>query len=161
MTDYQIQNSTRRCAATGRELQPGERYFSVLLDEGGKFVRQDYSQEAWPGPPRAAFSFWQGRISSPSAPRRAPIDEEMLLECFHRLEGEQGPDKVRFRFVLALLLLRKKRLRLAEARQEAGQEVLVVHCPKSGGRYAVVDPQLADAELESVQDDVFDVLGWQ
>jgi hypothetical protein len=29
--EYQIQPNTRRCAVTGRELQPGERYFAALL----------------------------------------------------------------------------------------------------------------------------------
>jgi hypothetical protein len=46
MTEYQIQPLTRRCASSGRELQPGERFFTVLRDEGGQFVRQDYSAEA-------------------------------------------------------------------------------------------------------------------
>jgi hypothetical protein len=160
MTDYQIQNS-RRCSATGRELKPGERFFSVLIDEGGKFVRQDYSQEGWPGPPRGALGYWQGRLSSRDAPRRPPLDEETLLECFHRLEGEDGPDKVRFRFVLALLLLRRKRLRLEGSEQSGGQEVLLVRCPRTGARSAVIDPKLSDGELEAVQDDVFDVLGWR
>jgi hypothetical protein len=160
MTDYQIQNS-RRCAATGRELKAGERYFSVLIDDGGKFVRQDYSQEGWPGPPRGAFSYWQGRLSPQAATRRTPLDEETLLECFHRLEGDEGPDKVRFRFVLALLLLRRKRLRLEGARQEGGQELLLVRCPKTGAHSAVTDPKMSDGELEAVQDDVFDVLGWR
>ena len=45
MTDYQIQASSRRCAATGREIRPGEAYYSALLDEGGAFVRRDYSDK--------------------------------------------------------------------------------------------------------------------
>ena len=56
MTDYQIQASSRRCAATGREIAPGERYYSVLLDQGSSFVRQDFSLEAWQGPPPGTFS---------------------------------------------------------------------------------------------------------
>ena len=56
MTDYQIQASSRRCAVTGRELAPGERYFSVLLDQGDSFVRRDFCLEAW-----------QGRLKRPSA----------------------------------------------------------------------------------------------
>ena len=69
MTEYQIQPNTRRCAVSGRELKPGERYFSVLLDEAGKFVRKDYGAEAWQGPPADAFSFWAGRV--PAAGDRA------------------------------------------------------------------------------------------
>ena len=161
MTDYQIQNSTRRCAITGRELQPGERYFSVLLDEGGTFTRKDFSLEAWKGPPAGAFSFWQGRLSVGQAPRRPPIDDEMLMECFNRLDGEVEPNKLSFRFVLALLLMRRRRFKLEEARQEAGQEVLVLRCTRTGTRHQVLDPGLSDEELETVQDDVFRAIGWE
>ena len=40
MTDYQIGSTTRRCSQTGRELKVGERYCSVLLQEGGSLVRK-------------------------------------------------------------------------------------------------------------------------
>jgi hypothetical protein len=159
MTDYQIQNSTRRCAITGRELKPGERYYSVLLDEGSTFARKDYSLEAWQGPPEGAFSFWQGRLPTGSSVRRLVIDDELLAECFHRLEGEMEPNKVSFRFVLALLLMRRRRLKLEGTRQEGGQEILVLRCPRTGARHEVLDPGLGEEELEGVQDDVFRAIG--
>ena len=49
--EYEHVHCTRRCAATGRELRPGEAFYSVLTDEAAKLVRQDYSAEAWTGPP--------------------------------------------------------------------------------------------------------------
>ena len=48
----------------------------------------------------------------------------------------------------------------AEARQDGGQEVLVLRCTRTGTRYQVFDPGLSDEELESVQDDVFRAMGW-
>src|SRR5665213_3354581 len=105
MTEYQIQPNTRRCTVSGRDLKPGERYYSVLLDEAGKFVRKDYGAEAWQGPPADAFSFWAGRVPAVGGRRRPPIDDDMLLECFTRLEGRTEPASVNFRYVLALLLM--------------------------------------------------------
>jgi hypothetical protein len=159
MTDYQIQASTRRCAATGREINPGERYYSVLLDEGDHFTRHDYSPEGWQGPPDNTFSFWQSRMPASGAPRRPPIDEELLLDCLARLEGESEPGKQAFRFVLALLLVRRKRLRIEDAGRDGEQEVLTLR-DRAGVRYRVIDPGLPDEELECVQDEVFRVLGW-
>ena len=49
--EYTIQPNSRRCAATGRELQPGERFFSALVEEDRQFVRKDYCRDAWQGPP--------------------------------------------------------------------------------------------------------------
>ncbi len=161
MSEYQIQPNTRRCATTGRELRPGEPHFSVLLDESGKFVRKDYGVEAWQGPPAGAFSFWQGRIGAGSAPRRPTFDDELLMDCFHRLERETEPSKLGFRYVLALLLLRRKRFKLEGSRQEIGQSSLHLRCPRTGARVIVLDPGLTDEEIESVQDDVFQALGWE
>jgi hypothetical protein len=161
MIDYQIQPSTRRCSATGRELQPGERYYSVLLEEAGKFVRKDFSVEAWHGAPEGAFSFWMGRLAPPQGKRRPPIDDEMLMECFERLEGQLEPSRVRFRYVIGLLLMRRRRLRFEETQRDGSQEVLCLRCTRTGARHAVVNPGLTDEELTTVQDDVFQALGWE
>jgi hypothetical protein len=161
MTDYQIQPNTRHCAASGRELRPGECYYSVLLDQGGKFLRQDYSAEGWQGPPPGAFSFWQGRISAGSTPRRPPIDDDLLMDCFQRLAGQGEPGRVHFRYVLALLLMRRRRFRFEEARQEGGRETLHLRCTRTGAKCQVVNPCLTDEEMEAVQEDVFQALGWE
>ncbi len=77
MIDYQIQPSTRRCCASGRELRPGERYYSVLMEEDGKFVRKDYSVEAWQGARTAPLaSGWAG-----SRRRRASDGSRSTMRC--------------------------------------------------------------------------------
>jgi hypothetical protein len=161
MTEYQIQANTRRCFATGRELQPGEKFFSVLFDEGGRFLRRDYSGEGWPGRPEGAFSFWTGKVQTPNGPIRPRFDDELLLDCFCRLEGQSQPDRVNFRYVLALLLMRRKRLKFEEAKVSGEAEIIWLRCPRNGTRHEVLNPRLTETEMGSVQDEVFKVLGWQ
>jgi hypothetical protein len=161
MTEYQIQPNARRCASSGRELQVGERFFSVLTEEGGKFARRDYAADTWSGPPANAFSFWAGTIVAPNARRALPIDDDLLLECFARLEGNTEPAQVKFRYVVGLLLMRRRRLRLEETAREDGTEVLHLRCPRSRMRYRVVNPALTDEETYAVQDEVYQVLGWE
>jgi hypothetical protein len=161
MTDYQIQPHTRRCAATGRELRPGEKFYTALLDEGERFLRKDYSSEAWQGPPAGAFSFWSGRVPPPEGSGRQTIDDDVLAECFQRLESETEPAKVNFRYVVALLLMRRKRFKFEEARLEHGLEVLTLRCVRSGQRHDVVNPRLTEQEMAEVQEEVFKVLGWE
>ena len=96
MTDYQIQPHTRRCTATGRDLQPGERYYTALLEEGDQFVRQDFAKDAWQGPPPGAFSFWCGRVPQPDDAAKPRFDDDALEECFRRLEGQHEPGRVNF-----------------------------------------------------------------
>ena len=142
MTDYQIQPNTRRCVATGRELPPGTKFYSVLLEQDGKLVRQDYSSEAWQGPPPGAFSFWAGRVPAGDQARQIRIDDDMLLECLQRLQGETEPGRVNFRYVVALLLMRRKRFKFEEARTEGGNEVLCLRCARTGQLHQVVNPGL-------------------
>jgi hypothetical protein len=160
MTDYQIQPNTRRCAITGRELQPGERFYTALLEDGDTFQRKDYCSEAWQGPPPGTFSFWSGRVPAEQGNRRPPIDDELLLDCFQRLEGQTDPARVNFRFVLALLLMRRKRLKFEDARREQAHEVLILRCTRTGATSEVVNPQLTEEAMAAVQDEVFRVLGW-
>ena len=161
MTDYQIQPNSRRCAATGRELKPGEKVFSILTEEGSKLVRKDFAEDAWQGAPAEAFSFWVGRVVAPDSKKRAPIDDEMLLDCFKRLEDQTEASRIRFRYVVALLLMRRKRMRFEEAKKENGQERLCLRCTRTGVRYQVINPGLSDEETAAVQEEVFQALGWQ
>jgi hypothetical protein len=161
MTDYQIQPNTRHCAVSGRELKAGEKFYSVLSQEGGKLVRRDYAAEAWRGPPAGAFSFWSGRVPAAEPGRKLRIDDDLLADCFQRLEGHAEPAQVNFRYVVALLLMRRKRFKFEEARVEDGHEVLRLRCTRTGAQYDVVNPGLTEDEMVAVQDEVFKVLGWE
>lgn len=160
MMDYRIQPHTRRCVVTGKELKPGEKFFTALVEENHQFVRRDYSIEAWQGPPVEAFSFWMGHVPR-ETDARPQIDEELLLDCFLRLEGQNEPRKVNFRYVVALLLMRQKRLKFVDAKISRGQEILVVQNARDKKRYEVINPQLSEPEIDNVQEEVFKVLGWE
>ena len=160
-TEFDIQGPTRICAATGRELRPGERFYAALSDEGGKFVRRDFAADAWAGPPAGAVAYWAGRIPSADAPRKPTFNDGLLLDCFDHLAGAADPARVNFRFVVALLLMRRRRLKFEDARRAAdGAAVLVVRDARTGSRYEVADPRLSEDEIAAVQSEVFKVLGW-
>jgi hypothetical protein len=161
MLDYEIQPNTRRCAATGRDLQAGEKYHSVLIEHDGKLVRQDFADAAWANPPFGAFCFWTGRVPSKDQARKMRIDADLLLDCFQRLDESAGTDKVNFRYVLALLLIRSKRLKYLESRMQDGREFLRLSCLRGGGHYDVVNPGLTEQELAAVQEEVLQVVGWE
>jgi hypothetical protein len=159
--EYQIQANTRRCAATGRELRPGEKFYAALLDQDGKFVRMDYAGEVWHGPPEGAFSFWAGKVPPPEESKRPRIDDDLLVECFQRLEGQNETDRIKFRYVVALLLMRRRRFKFEEARTEGDQEVLYLRCVRTRKQYQVINPRLTEDEMGAVQEEVFKVLGWE
>jgi hypothetical protein len=158
---FPIQTHTRICASTGRSLEPGEKYFSALFDEAGQFVRKDYAADAWPGSPENAIAFWAGRVPELNQKRRLTFDDELLMECFARLADDIDPDRIRFRYVLALLLLRRKRLKFEDVRRDGEQEFMQLKCPKTASAFEVRDPRMSEADMETVQDEVFKLLGWE
>jgi hypothetical protein len=157
--NYQIQANSLRCAGTGRELRPGEKFYSVLFDRGATLERKDFSDEAWQGPPADAYCFWMGHVPEKGAARRLQFDEEVLFDFFQRLADDPEPRKVNFRYILALLLMRKKRLKFEEVRTENEVESLVLRCAKTRKAYTAVNPRLSEEELAAVQDEVQKLLG--
>jgi len=159
MMNYQFQANSMRCSMTGRELRPGEKFYSVLFDRGTALERRDFSVEAWHGPPADAFCFWMGHVPPKEGPRRVQFDEEVLYDFFKRLGEDPEPRKVNFRYILALLLMRKKRLKFEEVHTENEVETLLLRCAKTGKAYEVVNPRLTEEELAAVQEEVQNVLG--
>lgn len=161
-TEFEIPAPTlRTCAASGRELRAGERVYGVLFDEGGKFVRKDFAADSWTGPPEGAVAYWSGRIPSSERVRKPTFNEDLLLDCFAHLAGNPDPHRAHFRYVVALLLMRRKRLKFEDAKKAPdGTPILVVRDAKGGAKHEIVDPRLSEAEISAVQDEVFKVLGW-
>jgi hypothetical protein len=150
------------CAATGRELKPGDRFHAVLTERDGRLARADYAAEAWPGPPPGAVAHWAGRVPGSDRPRKPVVNDEVLLGCFDRLKDSADADGRNFRYVAALLLMRRKRFRFEDAtRDPDGRDVLVLKDAKGGAVHRVTDPRLTDEQVVAVQAEVFRVLGWE
>ncbi len=161
MSVYQIQGPAKQCAATGRALKAGDAFYSVLTDEAGQFVRRDYAREAWGAPPAGAVAWWAGRIPDGGAAPKPTINEALLLDCFEHLTDTTAPDRLNFRYVVALLLMRRKRLKFDDLKKDGDREVLVLRDAKTNRKYDVPDPKMSDEAMEAVRQEVFRVLGWE
>jgi hypothetical protein len=134
--DYEIQGFTRRCKSTGREFAPGEWYYSVLVAEGAELKRYDYSVDAWQGPPKEAIGFWKSQMPDNAGRSKHWAPNDLILHFFDEL-AEQ-PDKQDMRYVLTLLLIRRRVFRLEEQQSDQqGNEVLVVYCPRRETTYSI------------------------
>jgi hypothetical protein len=134
MIDFEIQRCSRRCSVSGRELASGEICYSALVSEGGEIVRLDYSAEAWPGPPESAIGWWQTTVIDPSAGRLHWAPNDVMLHYFERLA--EDPTAADARYVLALLLVRRRIARVERAEEDAsGRESLVLYCPRNETEY--------------------------
>ena len=146
MFDIEVQRCTRRCAKTDRQLGPGETFYSTLLVEGASVVRYDYSAEAWQGSPENALGWWKSQMPDRSAKKLHWAPNEVILDYFEQLQEQ--PDKQDVRYVLALLMVRRRIARLEETEvDDEAREVLVLYCPRSETQYKV---PVADASQERI-----------
>jgi hypothetical protein len=160
MTSYQIQGP-KVCAVSGRELRTGEAFYSALLDEAGQFLRKDFAADSWKEPPPGSIAWWSGRIPESGKVAKPTINDSLLVDCFEHLSATGDPARQNFRYVVALLLMRRKRYKFEDAKKQEGRETLILRDIKSGVIHEVLDPQLSDEEMDTVRDEVFRVLGWE
>lgn len=177
-TQYSIGAMTRRCAHTGRELRTGEPFVAALVKPpvdptaglGDEYVRLDFEAPAWdqgarPGRGHVLLGTWRGVVPEPGAKKRVFIDDTALLEMFEQSDestDEQavGEDRAAFRFVLALLLIRK-RLLVVEGSKGRSMLVRVRGTPKPPEGPALIeveDPGLDEARAAAVAASLASVL---
>ena len=151
--DYDVKRFTRHCAETGRELTAGEEFYSVLVPTGADLERKDYSAEAWRGPPEDAVGWWKSQVPTAETKRMTWAPNDVMLQFFEELE--QQPEKQDMRYVLALLLVRRRVMRLDESEQdEARREVLVLYCPRRDATYRVPAVVPDESRIEPIQDEL-------
>lgn len=147
--DYEVQRCTRRCCVTDRELREGETFYSALLPAGGAVERRDYAAAAWTGPPEGALGWWKAQIPTRESKKARPAPSDVLLEYFADLA--ERPDQQDTRYVLALLLVRRRVLRMEEG-DEDGSEQLTLYCPREDATYHVAVAMPDEARAAEIQE---------
>jgi hypothetical protein len=148
LLEFDVRSCSRRCSSTERELEPGDVYFSVLEAAGAELVRHDYSVEAWEGEPEECVGWWRSRVPAKegSKPKLAPTD--VMLNLFVALDSR--PEDESFRYLLGLLLLRRRALRRDDSQMtDEGREVLTLFCPRRDETFELIvaDPDAAQTQL--------------
>lgn len=149
--DYHLKPPSKECAASGRPFEPGELVYSVVVDRDGQLLRFDYSEDGWSGSPEDSVGEWT-TLFPDQGPKQKSIDTEGLMRYFEQLCEDANPGHDQMRYVLALLLLQKRRLRLEGTRRdEDGNEFLEWIGSKSEGPFEVPDQALDEDEIANLQ----------
>lgn len=164
---YSISRSTGRCAATDRELRVGEHHMAALAERAGQdgFERLDFSSDAWesgarPRAPWTLFASWRTTVPEPNARKSALLADDELLELFERLGDAIEPRRLAFRYLLALMLVRRRVLVYVGSREG----VLRVKARQASGELPeapvvqVADPKLDQETVESVMQQLGEIM---
>jgi len=160
MTEWEIERSAGKCCKCEHQFQEEEHYFSALYDKGAKFERKDYCLSCWSNNrTNDVFSFWRTRVPKKDDEREQKlVDDEVIMNFFKRLEGETDETKKNFRYVLALLLIRKKKLKLIEVKRENDEEFLLLENPQEEAQIRVPVRNLSDEEIRGLTQEVGQIL---
>ncbi|MEM8836274.1 MAG: hypothetical protein AAGD00_10680 [Planctomycetota bacterium] len=153
---YPIGSSRGVCARTGRELAPGERIVAILLEtDGDGFERIDIAEEAWDdaATPAGTFAYWRATVPEPRKKQGPVLEKGDLLELFESLEEADQPAQIALRFVISLLLMRKRALQYEGREERDGQTITRYRRARSEPDeplVEVVDPGLDAATFETM-----------
>ncbi|MCC7084899.1 MAG: hypothetical protein IT427_07820 [Pirellulales bacterium] len=151
--DYDHVHCTRHCAATGRELQPGETFYSTLTAEGAKLVRRDFSADTWQGPPEGVVGWWKSHRPATDGQRLQWAPNDVMLDLLEQLAD--NPVHADMRYVLALLLIRRRVCRLEETEQdEQHQETLLLFCPRRETDFRVSVAMPSEERIQEIQEEL-------
>ena len=162
--EYNITKTTGRCRACGKEMAPGDAFVATVReapapvegedDSDDQFAREDYCLTCWDAAAEAVegqsdvFGIWRSRVPRPKEKRKTFVDDEVLIGFLERLEGAEEEAKVQFRFVLALILMRKKRLIYERSAPGGdGRDVWTMRLRGTDSTCEVIDPQLNDEKI--------------
>ena len=167
-SDYRVGRPTGVCAASGETLLPGDECIATLCerieDEG--FDRLDYCPREWSSGtrPDRLFSYWRTTIPASDAKEKILVDDSVLMDLFERLSEDTREQRIAFRFILALILMRKRLLRYVRrvnGTNEGGNEIWFMR-PKGSDPDSplieIINPQLSEEDIRELSDQLTEVL---
>jgi hypothetical protein len=149
--DYQVKSIAKQCVETGEALQPGDVCFSALVERFGQLQRLDYSEKGWKGPPEGTLGYWRNRVAETTTGPKRTLDADTVMAYFEQLSDNGNPQEEKFRYIMALLLLQKRRLRIEASRFEGEVELLQLWGTRGDGPYEIRNQQLAPDEIDQLQ----------
>lgn len=139
MSHWKLGRRHPGCLRCERVFVEGEAHYSMLSIQGDRLERLDLCHACWPTEPvveGAQRAWWRARRPL-NHKRGLSVDLEGLEALFHALSDSRSERLLELRYVLALLLLRKRRLFLVRATvkalgpgSDARGEFLVVRRPR-------------------------------
>lgn len=160
ITEWNIQSRGHGCEACGKTFADKEPYHTLLFDERAGFRRSDVCVACWQTKfgedarnDKHFVSHWQGVYEAPPPPTEA-IQKETAETLLRKLIETNDPKYAPAGYILAVMLERKRILKVKEQIKREGQRIFIYEHPKTGDVFTIADPDLHLDQLEQVQHDV-------
>lgn len=158
MADWEIKKTLGECFGTGGAFEVGQEYYAALVEGEEGFERRDYSVEYWDQNKPETYCFWKTKMADSQQKKKLFIDDEMLMAFFERLAEETTEEKINFRFVLTLVLMRKRKLKYDSSEIKDGKEVWSLRVTGQDRYVEVINPNLTEEQIEQLSGQMGEIM---
>ncbi|MBW8042407.1 MAG: hypothetical protein FVQ85_20760 [Planctomycetes bacterium] len=159
MDEWEIDKPVGQCGGSGKKIEYGEEYFGALAETEEGLKRQDFCADYWNEHKPEVFCYWKTKLPHPDEKKQLFIDDEMLMSFFERLAEETEQEKINFRFVLTLVLMRKRRLKYDSSKVEDGNEIWRLRIAGGDKEFVeVINPRLDEEQIEQLSSHIGQIL---
>src|SRR5437773_10828524 len=156
---YQIAKPQGRCAVSNESIEPGQKFMAALRETPIGFERVDVSLAKWPEFDRKdVIGFWQTVMPRAEQKKKLFVDDQVLCEIFERLVDTAEPAKLNFRFVLGLILMRKRMILYETTRVESDREIWTVRFKGRDDKLDLLNPKLDEQQVVEVSQQLSELL---
>lgn len=157
---YDVSRPLGKCHVSGLPIEPGAKFMAALRETPMGFERVDVSLDAWPTFERSdVLAFWQTIMPSPQAVKKKLfVDDQVLCELFERLSTATEAAKLNFRFVLGLILMRKRMIVYESTRIDGESEIWQVRFKGKDVMLDLLNPRLDEQQVAEVSQQLGEIL---
>lgn len=149
--EFKLERVKQLCTGCTREFQAHDALFSCIFQAEEQFQRRDYCRECFTRRTEEPFSYWETRFPKREKPKLDDIDKVQRFFTNLIQKNPDGPNIPKIKFFTALVLMRKKRLKLVGTKVEEGKTVMRLEKTWDGESVDIVDPGITEAELGDVR----------
>ncbi|MFW6151590.1 MAG: hypothetical protein ACOC6C_01300 [Verrucomicrobiota bacterium] len=159
--EWNIKSMEQNCSGCEKPFHDKEKCCSLLDFTEAGYIRSDYCLDCWnrrqnESPP---FSVWQTVYTVPPPEPEEPLKKENAENLLRRLMKKEDSSKDGVRYILAVMLERKKLLVERDTKTtDHGDKIRIYEHRKTGETLIIRDPQLNLNSLGKLQRQVADML---
>ena len=156
---YEVGRPGGKCAISGAAIAPDDKFIAALRETAIGFERLDISLPCWEQFDRAGIiAFWKTTMPRAEAKKKIFVDDEVLCGLFERLADTAEPSKLNFRFVLGLILMRKRMLVYEATRREGEREIWSMRFRGREEKLDLLNPHLTEEQVGDVSRQLGEIL---
>lgn len=163
---WNIKSRAHQCARTERPFKEKEVFYTAIYFDPAlnELVRRDVALDAWKEEiaERTPIASWKTEYQKPSGGPVKPeiATRESAESLLRRLIEDDQEFTENARYILALMMERKKQLVPKEKKYTESGTMLIYEHRKTGEVFIIRDPELRLDEIEAVQEEVAMLLGF-